>query len=86
MLVVISQCEGVGLKYYTDSKTSIAYLNNINDIYENIEEYNPKKEQKILIVLDDMVADMLSNKNLRQIVTELFITGRKLNIFVVVST
>ena len=86
MLVVISQCEGVGLKYYTDSKTSIAYLNIINDIYENIEEYNPKKEQKILIVLDDMIADMLSNKNLRQIVTELFITGRKLNIFVVVST
>ena len=51
----------------------------MNDIYENIEEYSSKKEYKILVVFD-MIADMLSNKKLNQIVTELFTRGRKLNI------
>ena len=50
------------------------------DTYKNIEEYNPIKKRKILIVFDDMIADMLSNKKLNSIVTELFIRGRKLNI------
>ena len=50
------------------------------DIYKNIEEYNPNKKQKILIVFDDMTAHKLSNKKLNPIVTELFITGKKLNI------
>ena len=51
----------------------------MDDIYENIEEYNPDNEQKILIVFD-MIADMLSNKKLNPVVTELLIRGRKLNI------
>ena len=50
------------------------------DIYKNMEEYNPNKKCKILIVFDDMIADILSNKKLNAIVTELFIRGRKLNI------
>ena len=52
----------------------------MDDIYENIEEYNPDKERKILIVFDDMITDILSNKKLNPIVNELFIRGRKLNI------
>ena len=52
----------------------------MNDIYKSVEEYNPNKEQKILIVFDDMIADMLSNKKLNPIVTELLIRVRKLNI------
>ena len=47
----------------------------MNDIYKNIEEYNPNKKSKILIVFDDMIVDMLSNKKLNPIVTELFIRG-----------
>ena len=58
----------------------------MNDIYKSVEEYNPNKEQKILIVFDDMIADMLSNKKLNPIVTELFIRGRKLNISLVFIT
>ena len=58
-------------------------LLNIQDIYENIEEYNPNKNKKILVALDDLIADMLSNKKLNLIVTELFIRGRKLNISLV---
>ena len=47
--------------------------NNMGDIYQNIEEYNPNKKRKILIIFDDMFADMLSNKKLNPKVTELFI-------------
>ena len=52
----------------------------MDDIYKNIEEYNPNKKQKILTVFDDITADTLSHKKLNPIVTELFIRGRKLNI------
>ena len=52
----------------------------MHDVYKNIDEYNPDKENKILIVFDDMIADMINNKKLNSIVTELFIRGRKLNI------
>ena len=52
----------------------------MDDIYKNIEQYNPNKKRKILIVFHDMVADMLSNKKLNPMVTELFIRGRKLNV------
>ena len=69
-----------------DAKAFIEYSNDMDDIYKNIEEYNPKKIWKILIVLDDMIADMLSNKKLYPIVFELFIRGRKLNISFVFIT
>ena len=52
----------------------------MHDVYKNIDDYNPDKENKILIVFDDMIADMIHNKKLNSIVTELFIRGRKLNI------
>ena len=50
------------------------------DVYKNIDNYNPDKENKILLVFDDTIADMIHNKKLNSIVTELFIRGRKLNI------
>ena len=50
----------------------------MDDIYKNIDEYNPNKERKRLILFDGMIADILSNKNSNPIVTELFIRGRKL--------
>ena len=58
----------------------------MGDIYENIEEYNSNKEHKILIVFDDMIADILSNRKLSRIVTESFINGGKLNISLVFIT
>ena len=58
----------------------------MHDIYKNIDEYNPDKENKILIVFDDMIADMIHNKKLNSIVTELFIRGRILNISLVFIT
>ena len=53
----------------------------MDDIFKNIEEYSPNKQRKILIAFDVMIADMLSNKALNPIVTELFIRGRKLDIY-----
>ena len=59
----------------------------MNDIYKNIEGYiNPNKKLKILIVFDDMIADMLNNKKLNPIVTKLFFKGRKLNSSIVFIT
>ena len=58
----------------------------MDNIYKNIEEYNPNKNRKILTVFDDMIAAMLSNKKLNLIVTELFIRVRKLNISFVFIT
>ena len=51
----------------------------MDDNYENIEEWNPNKKSKVLIVFDDMIVYMLSNQKLNPIVTELFIKGKKLN-------
>ena len=79
--LLIKKRESTDLKYLSDSKAFIEYSNNMNNIYKNIEEYNPNKKWKILIVFDDMIADMLSNRKFNPIVTELFIRGRKLNIF-----
>ena len=58
----------------------------MQDIYKNINEYNADKERKILIVFDDMIVDMINNKKLNSIVTELFIRHRKLNISLVFVT
>ena len=66
-----------------DSKAFSKYSNDMDDIYKNIEEYNPNKKRKILIVFDGMIAYMLNNKKLNPIVTELFIRGTKLNIYLV---
>ena len=58
----------------------------MKDVYKNIENYNPGKKRKILIVFDDMIADMINSKKLNPVVTELFIRGRKLNISIVFIT
>ena len=83
---LINKREKVGLDLFDDPKAFVEYSNDIQDVYKNIENYNPGKNRKVLIVLDDMIADMINNKKLNPIVTELFIRGRKLNIFIVFIT
>ena len=78
--------EGVGINHFNDPKAFIEYSNDMHDVYKNINYYNPDKENKILIVFDDMIADIIHNKTLNSIVTELFIRGRKLNIYLVFIT
>ena len=83
---LINKREGVGINHFNDPKAFIEYSNDMHDVYKNIDEYNSDKENKILIVFDDMIADMIHNKKLDSIVTELFIRGRKLNIYLVFIT
>ena len=83
---LINKRESTGLKHFNDPKAFIEYSNDMQDVYKNINYYNPNKENKILIVFDDMIADMINNKKLNSVVTELFIRGRKLNISLVVIT
>ena len=59
---LIDKRQKTGLKHLNDSKAFIEYSNNMDDTYKNIEEYNPNKECKTLIVFNDMITDMLSNK------------------------
>ena len=62
------------------------YSNDMEDVYKNVEDYNPIKKRKVLIVFDDMIADRINNKLLNPIVTELFIRGRKINVSLVFIT
>ena len=62
--LLINKRECTGLKYFNGSKAFIEYSNDMDNTYENIEEYNPNKRRKILIVFDDVIADMLSNKKI----------------------
>ena len=77
---LIKKREDVGIKHFDDSKDFIEQSIDMDDNYENIEEWNPNKKSKVLIVFDDMIVDMLSNQKLNPIVTDLFIKGKKLNI------
>ena len=83
---LINKRESTGLKYFNDPKAFIEYSNDMQDVYKNIDEYNANKERKISTGFDDMIADMINNKKLNSIVTELFIRGRKLNISLVFIT
>ena len=58
----------------------------MNNVYENINNYNPIRKIKKLIVLDDKIADIMTNKKFQAIVKELFIRCRKLNISLVFIT
>ena len=69
-----------GVDHFNDPKAFIEYSNDMRNVYKNIDKYNIDKDNKILIVFDDMIADMIHNKKLNSIVTELFIRGRILNI------
>ena len=83
---LINKREKVGLNHFNDPKAFMEYSNDMQDLYENIEDYNPIKKRKILIVFDDIIADMINNNKLNPIVPELFIRGRTRNISVVFIT
>ena len=76
---LINKREGVGINHFNDPKAFIEYSNDMRNVYKNIDEYNINS-------FDDMIADMINNKKLNSIVTELFIRGRKLNISLVFIT
>ena len=74
------------MDHLNNPKAFIEFSNDMRDAFKNIDEHNPDKEKKILIVFDDMIAYMIPNKKLNLIVTELLIGGSKLNISLVFIT
>ena len=66
---LIHKREKVGLNHFNDPKAFMEYSNDMQDVYKNIEEYNPIKKRKVLIIFDDMIADMINNNKLNPIVT-----------------
>ena len=76
----------MGLNHFNDPKAFIEYWNDMLDAYKNGEDYNPGKKRKVVIIFDDMIADLINNKKLNPVVTELFIRGRKLNITIAIIT
>ena len=83
---LINKRERVGINHLNDSKAFIEYSNDMHDVYKNIDNYKPDKENKVLIAFDDMIADMINKKKLNSTITELFIRGRKLNISLIFIT
>ena len=67
---LINKRESVGISHFNDPKAFIDYSNDMHDVYKTIDGYNPDKENKILIVFDDMIADMIHNKKLNSVVTQ----------------
>ena len=63
---LIRNCENAGIKHLNDSKAFIEYSDTMDDVYENIKNYNPNKNREILIVFGDMIADNMTNKKFNQ--------------------
>ena len=83
---LIKKREDAGIKHFNDTEAFIECSNTMDDVYENIDNYNPSRKRKILIVFDDMIADIMTNKKFQAIIKELFIRCRKLNISLVFIT
>ena len=83
---LIRKREDVGIKHVNNTKTFIECSSTMDDVYKNIHDYNPSRRRKISIVLDDMIADIMTSKKFQAIIKELFIRCRKLNISLVFIT
>ena len=75
--------KNAGIKNYNDPNAFIEYSNTIDDVFSNIDDYITKRKRTILIVFDDMIDDIMTNKKFQSIIKELFIRCRKLNISIV---
>ena len=83
---LIKKREDAGIKHLNNPNAFIECSNTMDDVYENINDYNPIRKRKKIIVFDDMVADIMGNKKFQAIIKELFIRCRKLNISLVFVT
>ena len=84
--LLIERRENAGIKNLNDPSAFIEYSNTMDDVYNNIDDYYPKRKRKILIAFDDMIADIMTNKRFHAIIKELFIRCIKLNISLVFIT
>ena len=82
---LIKTRKDAGIKHLNDPNAFMVCSSNMDGVYENIDDYNPEKKKKKLIVFDDITADIMNNKKFHTTIKELFIRCRKLNISFVLS-
>ena len=83
---LINKREQAGMKNLNDPNAFIEYSDDINDVLDDINDYNKNRDKKVLIVFDDMIADIECNKNSKRIIKELFYRARKINVSIVFVT
>ena len=83
---LIKKREDAGTKHFNYPNAFVESSNTMDDVNENIDDYNPNRKRKIWIVFDGMIADIMSDKKFQVITKELFIRCRKLNISLVFTT
>ena len=83
---LINKTEQAGIKNLNDPHAFIEYSDDMNDVYENINNYNKNRDKRVLIVFDDMIADIEHNKNFKRIIKELLYRTRKINVSLVFIT
>ena len=84
--LLIKKRQNAGIKNLNDLNAFIEYSNTMDDVYDNIDDYNVKRKRKVLIVFDDMIADIMTNKKFQAIIKELFVRCRKFNISLVLRS
>ena len=80
---LINKREQAGIKNLKDPHAFIEYSDDMDDVLDDINNYNKNRDKKVLIVFDDMIADIEYNKNFKRIIKELFYRARKINVSVV---
>ena len=83
---LLKKCKNIGTNHFNGPNAFIECSNMMGDVSENIDDYNPNRKRKILIIFDDIIADTMSNKKFQAIIKELFIKCRKLNTSLVFIT
>ena len=83
---LINKREQAGIKNLNDPHTFIEYSSDMNDVLDDINNYNKNRDKKVLIIFDDMIADIMRSEKFKAIVKKLFIRCRKLNISIVFIT
>ena len=83
---LINKREQEGIKNLNDPKAFIEYSDDMDDVLDDINNYNKNREKKVLIVFDDMIADIEYNKNFKRIIKELFYRARKINVSIIFIT
>ena len=83
---LINKREQAGIKNLNDPKAFIEYLDDMDDVLDDNNDYNKNRDKKVLIVFDDMIPDIEYNKNFKKIIKELFYRARKINVSIVFIT
>ena len=85
-LLLIEERKYTGIKHFNDPKAFMEYSTYMDDFYKTINDYKPHRKRRTLIVLDDMIADIITNNKFQAEIKKLFIRCRKLNISLVFTT